>query len=150
MQSLITSYPFCIGLLYLYLDEYDAQTESDATLPPIPMIEDVVNNNKIVMENGKYIIHRGDSIMSTNEIVSFYNSLMMINSTKQQLEAIIEGCNSEENKVNCFSYVHQTSFLSLLVHFIVKEVQEINGSLTEEQIHYLKTIGRLFMKILFM
>lgn len=150
MLSHYSSYPFCIGLLYLYLDEYDALTDNDSSLPPIPMIEDIVNNNKIAVENGKYIIHRGDSIMSANEIVSFYNSLLMINATKQQLEAIIEGCNSEESKITCFSYLQQTSFLSFLVHFIVEEVQNINEPVTEEQIHYLKTIGRLFMKIMFM
>ena len=146
MELLSYSYDFCISLLYLYLDEYDGQNGSSS---PIPMIKDIEASSSIPVEDGKYVIHRGDSIMNAEEITNFYNSILMINLNKMEIESILECCHSSEAKVDCFSNIQNTSFFYFLTYFILSKTEALGEVIDERMEYCLRKIGRLLMKIVF-
>ena len=87
--------------------------------------------------------------MSSEEISNFYNSILMINLNKMEIESILECCHSPEAKVNCFSNIQNTSFFYFLTHFILVKTEALGEVIDERMEYCLRKIGRLLMKVLF-
>ena len=117
------------------------------------MMQDILNNNTISMENEKYIIHRGEAIMEAPQITKFTNSIISLNYDKSIVDSIISCYGQTTEPVeppDHFSTCLYTSYLSLLTTFVNLHIETMENSIDSEITHFLITISRLYMKILYM